>query len=212
MKGLENVQQAMVISIGYNPSLQNLNGFSSLTSIMSIQVVNNESLTSLFSSTNQIKEIHNISMLDNPLLRSLEGLSNPNATIDSEITIIGNSSLEDLKDIYPSDSLSSNVTIKNNQSLKSLESLKKIKYIRRTLSIENNDALLSLSGLEELRQVGPTYNIEVRYGLKILDNDKLTDFCAITELISQGVLFIYEVEKNGFNPTKSDFLTGNCKD
>lgn len=46
--------------------------------------------------------------------------------------------------------------------------------------------------------------------LKIAENDFLTDFCGLTNLITNGHVGAYQVYGNGFNPSQQDIIDGNC--
>lgn len=46
--------------------------------------------------------------------------------------------------------------------------------------------------------------------LKIGYNDFLTDFCGLTNLITNGYVGGYQVYGNGFNPSQQDIIDGNC--
>lgn len=46
--------------------------------------------------------------------------------------------------------------------------------------------------------------------LKIINNDNLSDFCGITNLITNGSVGTYTVSQNWYNPTQQDIIDGNC--
>lgn len=133
-------------------------------------------------------------------------------------------------------SVGGELDIKYNPSLNSLDGLSNLNSVSEGLVIIFNDSLISLEGLESLIGVEAIYiggniNLETLNGIENLTsagsigvgqaffnvetfwaNPQLTNFCSITDLITNGQYTsgTYQVNGNGYNPTVDDIINGNC--
>ncbi|AXG71287.1 receptor L domain protein [Kordia sp. SMS9] len=178
------------LEIQSNPLLTSLNGLSNLSVVSGLIVNDNENLTSLdglsglhFIEGNSILTGQNvfiggvISLLDNPSLTSVEGLSNINPQVLSRVSV-------------------------NTTGLASLAGLENITNVA-TLQIINNDNLASLAALQGLSGIDTT--------VFIFNNDILTNYCILqAPLQNNPELTIYNVSENQFNPTLQNIIDGNC--
>ena len=94
------------------------------------------------------------------------------------------------------------LVIFDNPMLSSLAGLVNINSEVERLRIGNNDNLSSLDGVD---------NIKFR-GTHILNNNNLTDLCAIQNNIASAFFRAeqYWIERNGYNPTFQEMLDSNC--
>ncbi len=86
----------------------------------------------------------------------------------------------------------------------SLNSLNSITKIDGGLVIYNT-TLSNLTGLDNLILLGSYFMIS--------DNSELIDFCALTNLFTNGTYDIYgifSIGSNAYNPTTQDIIDGNC--
>ncbi len=180
------------LEIQSNPLLTSLQGLSNITVVSGLVVNANENLTSLDGLTNlSIIEGNSIltgqavftggviSLLDNPSLTSVEGLSSINPQVLSRVSI-------------------------NNTGLTSLTGLENITNVA-TLQIINNDNLTSLAALQGLSGIDTT--------VFIFGNAILTDYCILqTPLQNNAEISIYNVSENQFNPTLQNIIDGDCSE
>jgi hypothetical protein len=157
---------------------------------------------------------------DNPLLTSIDGLSN--LTTAASITIQNNPLLEDLNglamcnagrlvidnnasliDLNGTESFSPGVIkISNNISLTSFDGLTSIDEVYDTLLISNN---------LRLKNLDPLASLTVLNHVIITDNDSLTGFCGLYEPFILDPPTSLAISGNRVNPTYYDVLgIGTC--
>ncbi len=88
-----------------------------------------------------------------------------------------------------------------------------LSFIQGDLIIVENPELISLDGLEALTTIGGDITIQ--------DNGSLTDYCALTSVINNGLQgeylpedydnpYYYGSYNNAYNPSQQDIINGNC--
>ncbi len=116
------------------------------------------------------------------------------------MSIYNNSILVSLVGLENLTSFEGGLAIGGNSSLTSLAGLENITSVKGDLRIVNNNVLISLAGLENITSVGYLY---------VYDNDVLSCFCNLYELINGGGLTgYYNVYNNAVNPTQQEIIDG----
>lgn len=191
------------ISISGNNALDVISGFQRLEVAGNFRILGNSVLDTISGFT----DLHTINgdiALGGNLVSNLNYLQNIQSGADSIVISGDNSSetfdLSGLQNLVSCKFLTfSNINI---TSLESLESLSEI----IGLEISSCPNLTSLDGLENL---GPNLN-EPSTIATFLQNENLTDFCAITNLVVNSPNIIFTTVFNGFDPTEQDIILGNC--
>ncbi|MFY0606187.1 MAG: hypothetical protein JXR10_05700 [Cyclobacteriaceae bacterium] len=174
-------------------SISNLDGLSRLESVGSLHVSYNAGLTDIsgLKSLSSVKEVYFIG--NN--LPELVGLGNLTSVdkfvlINNRLTnISGLKNLTSVGELYI-----------RWEALSDLNGLNSIDSINRLVIVYNH----SLKNLDEL------INVSSVGSLTILGNESLTDFCGLKNgiLDTQG----FNISDNGYNPTRSDLLNGDCSE
>jgi len=190
LEGLSSLSRVMGIEIARNPVLTSLNGLDSLQKVGiegltgALSIFNNNILPNL-SGLESLEICGSLGIFNNPMLTSLDGLTNL-SICQGSVRVKGNLSLTSL------DGLENLTTISNVSG-----------NIGRTLEIEDNDILPSLNGLESLLFVG---DIEIG---EFNGNDLLSDFCALKNLFENGSFGQVTIQNNAANPTPKE-IVANC--
>lgn len=146
IEALSNLEELNVygsnnlLQIAGNPVLESLSAFSKLTRAGSINIVDNDALTSLYG-------FHNITRLDHYTS------SGPDNDIDTNLWIEHNDKLKTLnfdKLIF----LGKNLEIVDNPALENLQVLTKLTNVGCNLRIAGNISLPSLEGLNNIPEIG----------------------------------------------------------
>lgn len=231
LNGLQNlsITTGGSLTFEYNESLGSLNGLNNLSSsIENISINNNLNLTSI-SALSNITHASYVSIWNNDSIENLLGLQN--IIFVSSVWIGSNNSLVNLLGIPSFDAIDSidasqgHFTIYYNDNLQSLEgvsgtglqgklnihnnpnltTLSHLNGLTRTdrFDLDRNNALTSLDGLEDLMLVdGP---------FQIFQNTSLSDFCAISSLVTIGEINgAFSASQCAFNPTIEEIQAGNC--
>lgn len=208
-------------------SILELNTLNNLTEILTeMSVANNNFLENMNSFQNLETIGGNFNLSNHSSLQSINGFTGLN-TIDGDISIVGNLmpnidfllGIETARSVHIGSSISNEIfdinglqnltscrflTLSNN-NLESIESLSNFSEVI-SIEISNCPNLTSLNGLENL---GPnTENPST--SATFLQNENLTDFCGITNLVINSPNIILTTVSNGFDPTEQDIISGNC--
>ncbi len=201
LQGLENLSFiGDNFTIDTNNNLTSLSGLEGLTTIQGryVNIIDNSNLTSLAGLNN---------------LTTINGLLGGPNGVRGQIYIDSNDNLTSLAGMESFTEILGHLVISRNQSLTSLQGFNNLTSIQGRLSIYEN-GITSLNGLENLNSVGETITIGARFApdLTMLSdgNPSLVDFCAITNLITNGYYDEVLIERNAYNPTVSDISNGNC--
>lgn len=98
----------------------------------------------------------------------------------------------------------SGISISDNLQLESLEGLQNVSQVESNVFLKNSPLLTNLEGLNGLETLGNS--------LSIYDCTNLTDFCALEQLVSDGVKNFATIERNAYNPTLGDIVRGDCRE
>jgi len=206
---------------------------------IALHIMENNSLINLEGLNSLSQVIGSLNILDNPVLDSI-GLSNlvainvnpnnPNPT--GQLYINGNDSLNSLNGLTSLISVGGQFNFSQNNSLTSLEGLENLNNVggnlvvymndslnslaalgnvtsASDLTIYNNDMLSTLTGLENLGVVNDVY-IGINSSGTNVSNDILSDFCALTNLFTNGTYGNVQIANNAYNPTVQNIIDGNC--
>jgi len=172
------------LSIGNTTQLSSLLGLENLISVSNGFGILNTAINSLLELENLEEISENLFIIDNPFLTSLEGLES--------ITSLGGT-----------------IVIRSNNLLTSLTGLDNLSSVGYILTIDRNLSLSSLAGLEGLNSV-PNISIGIDVIPDSGANPNLSDYCALTNLFTNGTYGNIQIENNAYNPTVQDIINGNC--
>lgn len=206
-QGLNSLKEvALSFGVSGSNALLSLDGLDSLETVNMLSVGYCTGLTSLGAAP-QLKNVTILSLYNLPSLVSLEALTNVEQIASIYIThctaLTSLNGLQNVKEV-------GNLQISNNNSLTSLSQLSGLTtvkpspdYLENNFWIYNNDAIQSLDGLQNI--------IQFEASLSISKNDGLSDFCALSTILSTAVLNdpAY-IANNLYNPTVQDIASGNC--
>ncbi|NQY05275.1 MAG: hypothetical protein HRT68_03465 [Flavobacteriaceae bacterium] len=234
LEGLENIASLQYLRIEQNDVLNSISALSNLNSIESSIVIRNcpslTSLSGLEGCTSLVQNLeinNNNSLIDVSALNSVNSIggsliihSNPlienipnfyGLTSLDQLKITNNQSLINLNGLNDLSHVEFGVLINFNESLTSIESLNNLNSINGILYIGSNNSLSSLSGLESLALLTNAY-IGVLYSDTSMSvpNNNLSDFCALTNLFTNGTYGDVYIDNNAYNPTVQDIIDGNC--
>jgi hypothetical protein len=166
------------------------------------------------SGLSQITEItQSVTVQDNPLLVSMDGLSTIDFILFGSLTVVNNPALERIS-AFTGTANMRQITIGDNPVLTDLSGLSGISTLTENLVIRDNASLANLNGLENMQEVGISFRIERNPALENLlaltglqgpvgrlainDNDLLVDL--------QGLENLVIVDDVGFNIFNNDNL------
>jgi Fibronectin type III domain/Receptor L domain len=154
------------IYIGFNPLLEVISGYESMTSLPAIDIVENASLflINIYSPISQING--NVNIKKNPSLVTIDALGNV-PFINASLTIENNDLLTNLNAFSSLNSVNE-IIIKDNSSLINLDKLKNVIKINGSIQLQNNSKLSNISALSKI----PSSDIK-GIGLIIRDNPLL---------------------------------------
>jgi hypothetical protein len=190
-----------------NTSLTSLNGLTALTSIEGrLYVERNPALTSL-SGLDAVTSVRSLRITSNAALTSLNGLGAINS-VEEWLYIGFNEELTSLNGFNALTSTGGNLIIRNNPKFTSLKGIDGLTSVGGDLNIWFNSNLETLNGLEKLSIVGGSLIID-GFGS---EDSKLTDYCAIQQLITNGQITEseYSATNNKYNPTYSQMQNNGC--
>jgi hypothetical protein len=224
------------LTISNNNSLANLDGLSSVNSVMSISIQSNQALTNIDGLTS-ITSAYYISISSNDVLTNIDGLHS--VTSATSIYIFGNNLLEDITGLSSLTTLEGPLIISNNNSLHNLDGLLSLNTIgiadwqyndSEGLIISGNDVLTNIDGLSSLTSIEGSLDIHENTGLLNLDglssltsvgddlviqsNPALISCCGLFPLLNAvGVSGSIDISNNGAGCTQIDIIEGGyCDD
>jgi len=185
---------ARIQSVESGDVITNLDGFSQLTSIVALTIIDNSALTNLNGLQNITGSVSLLFIEDNNVLESLSGLEGI-TSVTNPMKIEGNHALNNLEGLNNLVSVG-DLSIINNDQLSDLDGINSLSNVG-DLNIWNNQNLVDFNGLENLETVS---NILIRgnasltslMGLEgvnntnrvaILENDALTSLTGLDNLV-----------------------------
>ncbi|TXD49494.1 hypothetical protein ES043_17365 [Polaribacter sp. IC063] len=211
------------INIRQNPKLNRIPNFIVTNNLIDLYLRDN----SLLGDINNIENLTNLGLLSISE-NNITSLSLPNLKKVNNLSIEGEKiaslnlpSLETIERDYDNQdggntgSLNSAIKIINTSliNLNSFTNLKNINALNRltsslTIDIYNNKLLENLEGLENF-----TFGSANNYKLKIINNEKLSNLCALKkEITARKDHLSLTIYSNKFNPDKQDIIDGNCSE
>jgi hypothetical protein len=184
------------VGAGSSTDIANLNGLNNLTSVGGDMVIGtgfdygNDLLTSLIGLENLQSVGGNLVIANNDILTSLNGLNALTTT--------------------------RGLIIRGNESLNSISDLINLTSVYGDLIIWLNDSLTTLNGLENITILENDIYIGTDSSNNSAPNNSLTNFCSISQLITNGQVTNseYFVSHNNYNPSYTDIQnigSGGCK-
>lgn len=211
LDGIDNISSSLnKIGISNNDRLENIDGLLGITTLykpeesnLTVSILGNPFLSNIdgLSNINDVDESITIAIGSSNAMTHLDGLSNISGTVRS-LGITGISNLSNLNGLSGITTVTINLRVNNNFDLKTLSGLDNLTFVGGELGIHNNFDLRQLDALSSLDTVGGNLSIWT---------NGLTDFCGLQNLlINDGLGGNYSVIQNVFNPTQQDIIDGNC--
>lgn len=178
------------LTISNNDALQNLTGMVVPKLNGYVQISNNDALESIDFTITNPSIVAFLSMVNNPALQSLSGLSNITKVNSSGFSLINNDSLENLEGLNLTAIFGDYVYIKDNASLKNIDALESVLTLsgNTALEIKNNAALVNVNGLKHITTAG---KILVQDNPMLLNIDGLSGITQLTTTSETRLLSIY---------------------
>jgi hypothetical protein len=208
-------------------SIQELNSLNNLTEIsLEISIGSNNMLETISGFQRLEVAGGNFRIVGNSILQTVSGFTDLH-TIDGDVSIVGNlmANINFFQNIETARSISIGSSISNEiLDLSGLQSLVSCKFLTlgniNSTSIESLQSLVevesiqisncpNLTSLDGLENLGPNLNQPSTIAT-FMQNENLTDFCAITNLVVNSPNITFTTIFNGFDPTEQDILSGNC--
>ncbi|WP_115461596.1 hypothetical protein [Winogradskyella aurantiaca] len=197
LEGLNTIETIEeVLSLNLNPSLSTLVGLDNLNNIESLVINENNSL-------NNISGIENLDQLEYLYINRNQNLTDISAIIGlnriTSLAIHANPQLNTLPSFTGTLEMEY-LEIAYENGFQSLHGLESIVNVFEISLFQTN--LMTLDGLDNLNTITNLY---------INQNQFLSDYCALTNLLSNGNgPQSYSFFQNAFDPTIEDLLNGNC--
>lgn len=223
LQGIENVRKVTSININNNQNLENFSDFQSLEEgLQRISIHDNQSLTSIDINL-PFSNLTSILINNNPQLSSIvEG--DQIMSIEGELEITDNPNLQNINGFNSLTTVNGIVSISDNDGLQQL-SMPQLTYANRfnlrSSSLESanfinletvnftfdlwHTQLENFEGFSSLNSLGGRFTI--------IQNNNLTDWCAMSPLILNSDFNFgvqYFITTNGFNPSQQDWENGDC--
>lgn len=155
----------------------------------------------------------------------VDALAKPYTSVTGKLRITG--TVTDLTKLANIKTVGTNLEVDAATLLTNLDALSKLQKVANNCWIRRNPLLISIEGLSSLTEV--TNNLYIRENplltslkglenitaIKLIDitvnNTALTDFCALTAVLTALPEINYTVSGNAYNPTKEEITGGACK-
>ncbi len=195
-----------------NIILTNLSKVTSLAPLANLKQLTNQLLILNLGITN-LNGLHSLETLDeliffeNLELTNINGLSN-NLKVHTLFDISGSPKITSLAPLAPYTSFGG-LRLRNLESLTSLNGLENITTITQGgITIQGNRNLTDITALTNLETIN---FYQQRDKLIFQYNDKLEDFCAVSDLLQKyASQYRVTLSNNYYNPTVTDLQNGDC--
>jgi len=207
LNGITHINNSLIVSA--NSSLQNLKGLENVSSISpegSVMFQSNSSLQSITDLYIQTNEIKHFEINGNPLLSDINIFSNIERI--GNLSIVGDNMITDFSMFSSLSNIEWYLTIWHT-NFENLSVFSNLVSIGEGIKVINNTSMISLDGVENLLEVG-SIEIGIDSQGSSKPNVNLTDYCALTNLITNGTYGEVTIENNAYNPTVQDIIDGNC--
>ncbi len=179
LNGLDNISSVGSLLIGVNPSLTSIAQLSGITTLDNLTLAWNEKLMD-FTGLNNIATAYGDVQIHYTAVESLSGLSSL-SSVGGLFIILGNSNLTNLNGLQNLTSIGERLFIVNNASLVNLNGLDNLVTVAGNFTVRVNSSLSSLSGLENLTSIGGFFYVG--------GNPLLTNLIGLNGLNSVGDYF-----------------------
>ncbi|SMC77013.1 T9SS type A sorting domain-containing protein [Moheibacter sediminis] len=191
LEGIQNLTSVESLEFLNNPAILTLEGLENLRNIKSHLFIQGSSLTSLKGLEGLTEIPIALSISSNPNLINLEGLNNitkiSHNNTSGELYISGNDSLENFEGLNNLTTLGyGQLHVRENNSLKSFDGLENLTTIGGTLRFDSNPVLESIEALSNLTQI----NLFNGPYVQIHNNPMLTSISAFHNITRLGSLSI----------------------
>lgn len=149
INGFGNLEAFKNLEFVDNPLLEIIIGFSKLESLFLLSV-EKSGVTNLDNFSN-LKELSSLDLYSNPSLNSIDALSNVGSI--KWLNIVSNPVLKRLTGLNNIDSLYQ-LTLEGNSLLETIEDLENLEFVMFSIGIKDNASLVNLSGLEHVESFG----------------------------------------------------------
>lgn len=186
LTGLEGITEVNVLKVSSNGLLSNLSGLGLIKVKSQIHVNKNGSLSSLQGLEGLSKIWNSLNITDNPLLESLDALSNITGSVGGSFTISNNTGLTGLQGLEGVEGVVGSFTLNNIPTIVTLGPLTNLATVGGIFTISSLSSLVDLSSLTSLEEVQT---------LTLMFNDSLTAI----DLPNYGTKFVgsLEIKNNG---------------
>ncbi|MFD0989227.1 hypothetical protein ACFQ1R_03905 [Mariniflexile jejuense] len=209
IEGLNTLTSVGGLTISGNTVLSDLSPLSNLKYIdEGLAIIGNTAISNI-NPLNKIAHIGSLWIYDNTLLTNIDGLVNVNGNLkflkieenESLESIEGLKNISIISDINNDSPFAARLTVRFNPKLKNLDGLSNLNSVGGYLEIYGNYSITNLNGLKNLSSVKLLY---------VSKNFNLTNLCGVKPLIENLPDLDMLIEENAYNPTKQDFIDGNC--
>ena len=226
-EGLHNLKSINSLVVSYNPSLRTMSSLSDLSDDLNSFII--VEFNPLLENLGNLENVNNLSgplfIASNPSLLTLEAL-NGLVSVGEVVIISGNDQLISLDGLGSLNNIGEGLAIRDNSLIPDLNALQNLTNVGVGFDISDNDSLLSVVGLSgvtnsveflnvnncnSLQSLDGFENIDSVYdNIKVRNNDMLSDFCALGDVLTVGNIPDVTIVNNLFNPTVQDIIDGNC--
>lgn len=201
------------LGISKTTELTNLDGLNNLFYIKYLSIVGNDKLLNIDGLKNVSSDLEALYIRENYSLENIDGLKNISG-VNNGIRLIVNPKLKNIDGLMNLKNVKGEIQIIISNII-NLNALINLSSPIESLTITQNPRLKSLSGLDNIPSV--------ENGLFVNNNETLSDLCGVKTIVKQIIDFSNKEENmdlfpipfgignNAYNPTKQDYIDGNCK-
>lgn len=173
-----------------NDALQSLTGMVVPKLNGYVQISNNDALQTINFTIANPSVVQMLSMVNNPVLQNISGLSNITKVSYSGFFLVNNDSLENLEGLNLTSVFGDSFYIKDNASLNNIDAFESLLTVSGStaLEIKNNGSLLNVNGLKNLTTAG---KILVQDNPVLLNIDGLSGITQLTTTSETRLLSVY---------------------
>ena len=155
-------------SLSASGPITNLSRLSTITSLLSLTITENQELQNVGGLSNLTAIVDNLTISNNPLLVNLDGF--PALTAVGSISMSDNAKLQNISGLSALTRIGGSLSISSNDSLETISGLSALTSIGGDLSIQVNDDLETIGDLSALTSIGGYVYILNNGALETIDN------------------------------------------